>query len=190
MLFFHENTAPYWQRGQRGSASLLLQPIVLRPHLILYSMVYVEVLAHQTLLQSHELAAVPGLYMNSRALILSPKLFQFAQNDHAWPRAPYLIELTGLRALGRQSLSPSPRPPFQSALGPGLRLHLLCSVGDRVARWRNLINQQWKTKCSIGYRTSWKGGRERGMRQGRGKNVKWLVVCAGQHFPKGSLSRH
>lgn len=54
-------------------------------------MVYVEVLAHQTLLLSHELAAVPQLYTNSRALILSPKLFQFAQNDHAWPRALYLI---------------------------------------------------------------------------------------------------
>lgn len=54
---------------------LLLQPIVLRLHLILNSMVYVEVLADKTLLLSHELTAVPELRMNSRALILSPKLF-------------------------------------------------------------------------------------------------------------------
>lgn len=52
---------------------------------------YVEVLAHKTLLLSYEPAAVPELYMNSRALILSPKLFLFAQNDQAWPRALYLI---------------------------------------------------------------------------------------------------
>lgn len=38
-------------------------------------MVYVEVLAHKTLLLSTELIAVPELYMSSRALILSPKLF-------------------------------------------------------------------------------------------------------------------
>lgn len=54
-------------------------------------MVCVEVLAHKTLLLSYEPTAVPELYMNSRALILSPKLFQFAQNDQAWPRALYLI---------------------------------------------------------------------------------------------------
>lgn len=54
-------------------------------------MVCVEVLAHKTLLLSYEPTAVPELYMNSRALILSPKLFQFAQNDEAWPRALYLI---------------------------------------------------------------------------------------------------
>lgn len=34
------------------------------------------------------------------------------------------------------------------------------------------------------------GGREREMRQGRGRNLKWLVMCAGQHFPKGSPNRH
>lgn len=54
-------------------------------------MVYEEVLAHKTLLLSYEPTAVPELYMNSRALIFSPKLFQFAKNDQAWPRALYLI---------------------------------------------------------------------------------------------------
>lgn len=29
------------------------------------------------------------------------------------------------------------------------------------------------------------GGREREMREGRGRNLKWLVMCAGQHFSKG-----
>lgn len=29
------------------------------------------------------------------------------------------------------------------------------------------------------------GGREQGMREGRGRNLKWLVMCAGQHFSKG-----
>ncbi|MEQ2296725.1 hypothetical protein AMECASPLE_027504 [Ameca splendens] len=28
-------------------------------------------------------------------------------------------------------------------------------------------------------------GSERGMRQSRGRNLKWLVMCAGQHFSKG-----
>lgn len=52
---------------------------------------YVEVLAHKTLLLSYDPIAIPGLYMNSRPLVLSPKLFLFAQNDEAWPRALYLI---------------------------------------------------------------------------------------------------
>lgn len=43
-------------------------------------------------------------------------------------------------------------------------------------------------------------GREREMRQCEGgngvgwwvegENLKWLVMCAGQHFPKGSPNRH
>lgn len=63
---------------------ILLLPVVLRHYSILYSRLYVKVLAHKTLLLSYEPTAVPELYMNSRALILSPKLFLFAQNDQAW----------------------------------------------------------------------------------------------------------
>lgn len=54
-----------WRLNQKlflGCARLLLQPLVLRLHSILYSTVYVEVLAHKTLLLSHEPTAVPELY--------------------------------------------------------------------------------------------------------------------------------
>lgn len=74
-----------------GKALPRLQPVVLRHHSILYSTLYVEVLAHKTLLLSYEPTAVPELYMNSRALILTPKLLLFAQNYQAWPCALYLI---------------------------------------------------------------------------------------------------
>lgn len=60
-------------------------------HSIQYFTVYVEVLAPKAVLLSQDPITIPGHDMNSRPLILSPKLFLFAQNDQSWPRAPYLI---------------------------------------------------------------------------------------------------
>lgn len=62
-------------RQSQGSAAPLLLASVFSLHSILQPMMCVKVLARKTLLLSLEPAAVPELGTNSRALILSPKLF-------------------------------------------------------------------------------------------------------------------